>query len=95
MNLEISEAALSETQSSIIYYNNCQKGLGNEFLTEVDAGLMSIELNPKLSICIKGQYRIYLIKRFPFGVIYKINKNIIYVVAIMHLRKGPNYWKFQ
>ncbi len=93
MRLKISEDALKETQDSSIYYNNCEKGLGYDFLNEVNLGLRLIEENPYLYSCIKKDFRRILINKFPFGIIYKINKNVIYIVAIMHLRKKPYYWQ--
>jgi hypothetical protein len=31
--------------------------------------------------------------RFPFGVVYEIESENISVIAIMHLRRRPGYWK--
>jgi hypothetical protein len=34
-----------------------------------------------------------LVNKFPYGVVYFVKDNFIIVLAIMHLRKKPNYWK--
>ncbi len=31
--------------------------------------------------------------RFPYGLIYTSDKNVIIVVAVMHLHRKPDYWK--
>jgi hypothetical protein len=32
-------------------------------------------------------------RRFPFAVVYEIESHNISVIAIMHLRRRPGYWK--
>jgi hypothetical protein len=31
--------------------------------------------------------------RFPYGVIYRASKDRVDVIAIMHLKRRPGYWK--
>jgi hypothetical protein len=32
-------------------------------------------------------------KRFPYGVIYQTTNEEIFIIAVMHLNREPNYWK--
>jgi len=32
-------------------------------------------------------------ERFPYGIIYRLEKNTIYIVAIAHFKRRPFYWK--
>jgi hypothetical protein len=34
-----------------------------------------------------------LSKSFPFAVLFRIRLDFIAVVAVMHLRRDPDYWK--
>lgn len=34
-----------------------------------------------------------LVNRFPFGVIYSVEQGEIFILAVMHLRRHPDYWK--
>ena len=47
---------------------------------------------PKSGKGLKANTRRRLLSRFPFGIIYCIEKDIIVVVAVMHLSRKPNYW---
>lgn len=29
---------------------------------------------------------------FPYGIVYRIDEDFIYVLAVMNLRRRPNYW---
>ncbi|MCZ6674550.1 MAG: type II toxin-antitoxin system RelE/ParE family toxin [Verrucomicrobia bacterium] len=42
---------------------------------------------------IQGAFRRHLLARFPYGIIYRIDDDVIYVVAVMHLKRNPGYWK--
>ena len=34
-----------------------------------------------------------LISRFPYAILYSDEGEILYILAVMHLRRDPNYWK--
>jgi mRNA-degrading endonuclease RelE of RelBE toxin-antitoxin system len=34
-----------------------------------------------------------LIKRFPYGVIYGVDKDKIVIIAVAHLHRKPDYWE--
>jgi hypothetical protein len=41
---------------------------------------------------VKGGFRRYLVQRFPYGLTYAVQGDVIYVAAIMHLKRKPGYW---
>jgi hypothetical protein len=41
---------------------------------------------------IKGRLRRYLVQQFPYGLIYAVQGDTIYVAAVMHLKRKPGYW---
>ncbi len=74
-------------------HNNARQGLGDEFKSEIDAALHRIEVWPHASSKASKEARICAAKRFPYGVVYVPEDDRIVVVAIMHLRRRPGYWK--
>jgi len=40
---------------------------------------------------LKGRFRRYLLQRFPYGVIYAVDEDVIYIAAVMHLKRKPGY----
>jgi toxin ParE1/3/4 len=93
MEIIFATGVAEEVSESAAFYENEVEGLGKAFLNEVSDGIDDIRLNPCLYRIIHGDYRRYLISRFPFGIIYKVYGATIYIVAIMHLKRRPYYWK--
>lgn len=74
------------------YYDNQTAGLGSRFLSEVRHTVKRISENPKSGQIIRGAFRRRLVRRFPFGILYRIDPEEIVIVAVMHLLRHPSYW---
>lgn len=63
-----------------------------DYLNEVEHAVQSIATSPQTWPILQGDLRRRLIRRFPYGVLYRIEPEEIIIVAISHLRKKPGYW---
>ena len=93
--IEFHYAADEEMKTSIVYYEEQAAGLGNDFLDEIEQGLHRIRQFPLLWTIYEGEYRRYLFKRFPYGLIYRIENEKIFIIAVAHLHRKPGYWKYR
>ena len=84
--------ARNELLQAASFYENNREGLGRDFLSAAQIGTNFINIYPEAGRIIKKPYRRLLIKRFPYGIIYRQTKNCIYIVAVMHLKRRPGYW---
>ena len=81
--------AEDDLKTVFLWYEDKRKGLGYDFLLQVDAGLKFIERNPKIhAIEYKGT-RKHLIKRFPYKIIYLMEEEKIIVMAVIHGKRSP------
>jgi plasmid stabilization system protein ParE len=85
--------AQEEMTEAARFYETQSKGLGTEFLAEVERTVAAITSHPKAAPIVKQDIRRRLLKRFPFGVLYVATADEIVVVAVMHLRRRPGYWQ--
>ena len=79
-------------ESARYYESNCER-LGSDFLSEVDRAIKSIQAHPTAAPVIGSNIRRRLLDRFPFGLLYTIENNDVLILAVMHLRRRPGYWK--
>ena len=75
------------------WYNQRREGLGNEFLLALDAKFNSIKRNPLQFNLIYKNIRRALTERFPYGVFFIIENEIIYVLTIIHTSRSTKIWK--
>ena len=81
-----------ELNAAALYYEESVEGLGQQFLDEFEEAISQIQKFPKASPIYEEEYRRYLLERFPFGVIYRIDGDDLFIIAIAHLKRKPNYW---
>jgi plasmid stabilization system protein ParE len=81
-----------EVTFSYHWYESKADGIGEDFLTELETSYQAIMEFPEIWPNYKKGFRRYFLSRFPYAIVYKKTDSVIYVVAIMHHRKKPNYW---
>ncbi len=85
--------AEEDLKAAFSWYEDNRKGLGYDFLFQVDAGINFIERNPEIHpIEYKGT-RKHLIKRFPYKIIYLVEEEKIIILAVLHGRRKPDLTK--
>jgi len=82
-----------ELREAIAYYEMREAGLGTEFAVEVCAALGRIADHPNAWPVLEGDLRRCLRNRFPYGLIYSIEPDSIFILAVMHLHRDPDYWR--
>ncbi len=85
--------AEAELIASALYYDEQEEDLGKRFLTSVEDSLARIKINPQLFPVIDGDVKRCLTRTFPFGVLFRDRADQIEIIAIMHLKRKPGYWK--
>ena len=85
--------AEAELEHSTLYYEQCESGLGVEFLCEFEQACARLEKNPQAYARYYRHFRKCNLRRFPFGVVYSIEPDLIYVIAVANLHRRPFYWK--
>ncbi|MDE2290625.1 MAG: type II toxin-antitoxin system RelE/ParE family toxin [Elusimicrobia bacterium] len=85
--------ALAELERAVDYYEGCSAGLGWDFALEVHAAVQNIVLYPAAWPPMEGEVRRCLTNRFPYGVVYCADGKDVRILAVMHNRQSPGYWK--
>ncbi len=84
--------AAAELVESARFYDQWRPGLGDEFLSAVDAVQELIRGQPQLGR--RGLHDTLSLRtrRFPFRVVYDLQPDRIWIVAVAHLSRKPGYW---
>lgn len=92
MNVIFNELAREELNDAIEYYELELSGLGDRFENDIKRGIKRIFEYPQAWSVEKGEIRKYLLHKFPYKILYSIEPDYIYTVAIAHQHQRPNYW---
>jgi plasmid stabilization system protein ParE len=85
--------AEGELFEAIEYFAQRDQDLGLDFSREVFDMVDLIVEFPQAWSPITERFRRCLLDRFPYGLAYEIVNDEIFVVAIMHLSREPDYWQ--
>ena len=86
-------AAAAEVEEAHRWYEPQRKGLGEEFLAAVETALVSISNHPEAAPIVHRDVRRLLLKRFPYGIHYRLVEGSAVVVACFHAKPHPRAWK--
>lgn len=85
MVVELHPEVLAAYAEAVGFYEQHAPGLGREFFGEVERVLRLIEENASIGSPLDGPYRRAYCRRFPFGIVYREGRDVIWVQAVMHL----------
>ncbi|MBI3990030.1 MAG: type II toxin-antitoxin system RelE/ParE family toxin [candidate division NC10 bacterium] len=86
-------AAAADVEEAYRWYEERRAGLGEEFLTAVQGTWESIMTNPELYPVVHRQTRRALLRRFPYGLYYRVVQGQVVVVACMHTSRDSRRWQ--
>src|SRR5262245_60119874 len=81
-----------------LWYESKEPGLGSEFAAACRDAFAEIEQHPDRFAKLetnrtRRDYRRFLLKRFPYVVIYEIMTEEVVILAVAHGRRRPHYWR--
>jgi plasmid stabilization system protein ParE len=93
VKVEFHPAAAEELIETSSFYENEVPGLGERFVAEVERAIRFIVERPEMGReIVKGRRKIVM-ARFPYSLIYTIDSNEIFILAVAHQRRRPGYWQ--
>jgi plasmid stabilization system protein ParE len=93
MRFRLLQPALRELREAAKYYDDRVPGLGVDFLLEVRAAIRRILLHPEAWFALDEEIRRCRIHRFPYGIIYTVEKEEVLINSVMHLHRHPESWR--
>ncbi|WP_300463385.1 type II toxin-antitoxin system RelE/ParE family toxin [Desulfobacula sp.] len=92
MKVIILQQAFDELNDAIEYYEEQQNGLGLKLKEEVDHYVRWISHNSNVPKIQSNGYRKVNLKVFPYYIAYTIKDDAIWILAIAHGYRKPQYW---
>jgi len=75
------------------WYEARRVGLGEEFLSSVDACIQAVCRMPEMYALVYENYRRGLVRRFPYSVFYESVNNMVTIYCVFHNSRDPEKWR--
>lgn len=85
--------AESELLDAAKYYEARSTGLGHSLLAAVRHAIEQIQAFPESSPVVRRGLRRKGLRRFPYSLIYGAELGEIKIIAVMHQKRRPYYWR--
>lgn len=92
-SVEFHPDALAELERAKAWYDGQRPGLGESFFQEITTAISRIREAPNTWPDYRQGTRRFLVHRFPFAIIYSQRSVGLLVIAVMHLKRRPGYWR--
>lgn len=92
-SLIIAQAAEDDIRQAFFWYEDKKEQLGTTFEQHITHAIASIQDNPLKNQVRYGGTRVFFLKKFPFGIHFKVTGNDILIVAVFHTSLSPDKWK--
>ena len=91
--LLLAQEAELDLAEAYAWYEKRRSGLGEDFLSSVDACLASIRRQPEMYTLVHETYRRALIRRFPFAIFYESAGTDVTIYGVFHTSRDPEKWR--
>jgi toxin ParE1/3/4 len=93
MQLIFTPAARAELLEAEDWYETKLAGLGVRFREEVEATVLRLQKNPhQFPVVFRDVHRARL-RKFPYGLFFRIEIGVLVVIACFHGSRNPQRWE--
>ncbi len=92
MRIVFSKYAKLELEDATHFYELEFEGLGRRFKEEIKKAAIRVSEYPKAWSIERGEVRKCLLHKFPYKLLYSIEEDHIFIIAVAHLHRKPDYW---
>lgn len=93
MAIRIAPSAHRDLRNASRSYEDQKRGLGGDFLDEVDLIFTRVEHTPLQFPEVEPNVRRALLRRFPFAVYFVTEAGVVEIIAVLHMRRDPEMWR--
>jgi len=91
-SVDVHPLAADEAEAAERWYRERNETAAMRFRRELDRAVALIAERPEAAPPYVGNTRRFLLRRFPFFVVYRVFSQRLQVVAVAHARRRPHYW---
>jgi plasmid stabilization system protein ParE len=93
VDVEFHPEARAEYLHALSWYHARSPRAAARFGTEFDRLIDLIARQPESFPHYDDEHRFTVLRRFPYSIVYRVESQRVYVIAIPHSHQPPGYWE--
>jgi plasmid stabilization system protein ParE len=93
LRIDFDPEAIEEARDAFLWYRHRNTSAGQSFAAEFERAIDVIRSNPERGPHYLDQTRRFLLRRYPYHIVYRFTENSVQVIAVAHSRRRPGYWR--
>ena len=90
--VRVEAPAARDIETAFDWYESRRTGLGTDLLRAIAAAQDVLAREPRQFPETREPFRWYKLRRFPYGLHYRIKGDEVLIVACLHFRQSPVRW---
>lgn len=91
--VELHPQAIEDIQGARDWYASRSAQAAAAFFDEIETGLQKIAERPEAWPMFLHETRRFLLRRYPYSLVYRVKPLTIEVVAVAHAKRRPGFWR--
>lgn len=93
MKVLFTDAARTESLEAFDYYQERSEQAASRFLECLEMATDWLSRHPTTGKPLSARTRRYLMKTFPYVVIYRITPEALWIIGLVHEKRDPSHWR--
>ncbi len=93
MKVLFTAAARAESLEAFDYYHERSEQAAGRFIECLEAATTCLSSHPTTGKPLSARTRRYLMKVFPYLVIYRIEREAVWIIGVVHEKRDPAHWR--
>ncbi|MDH3207724.1 MAG: type II toxin-antitoxin system RelE/ParE family toxin [Gemmatimonadota bacterium] len=93
MKVRFRTEAAADVAAAREWYDEQRVGLGDEFVSALERMIEMVGQLPEAFPEIAAGHRRALLGQFPYALYYRIDSDVVDIVACLHSRRSPSRWR--
>jgi len=91
--LRLQPGVYKDLDDASLWYEQQRAGLGSRFLAAIEQVFNRVQRLPLMHEIVYKDVRLALVRRFPYGVYFRVQPERIEVIAVYHNHRDPQGWQ--
>ncbi len=93
MKIQLLPEAAAEIEEAVAWYHQRNPHAAARLITRLEEARHIVTLHPQAAPVLRGTIRRYVLRGYPYDLIYRPDPDLLVILAFAHHGRRPGYWQ--